>query len=157
MLNAAKRVAVAAAAAAAATVSELADILSPGLAATGVPKHVLRKRLNNLLNHGEMLHVLVSLEKQCSSVKLHQDAPKAPHITRHVPSQIQNNFGSSVLPGVYHATVIVMLIGSRPEIDQSDFGPNWASNESSWMPGSIHPNVVVLCEKDVFEFKIRVR
>ena len=68
-----------------------------------------------------MLQVVVGLKQCISSEELDQNAPNTPNITRERPPQAKNDLWGSVMPSRYNGRVVLVLEGSRPEINEPDF------------------------------------
>lgn len=53
----------------------------------------------NRLHHGQVLEIVMSLEKCISSEEFNQDTANTPNVAGEGPSKVENNFGGSIVPG----------------------------------------------------------
>lgn len=74
-----------------------------------------------LLDHCQVLQVLVCVEKELARIQLHQDASHGPNIGLLVPCEVlEDDFGRSVLPCVDYERVALMLICRPSKVDYLD-------------------------------------
>ena len=68
-----------------------------------------------------MLAVVMCLKQGDSQIKLKQNASNAPHIASLVPAQLENDFGSAVMPGRDNSRMMLMIKCCRAKVDQLNF------------------------------------
>lgn len=73
-------------------------------------------------HHGEMLEVIVSLEKSISSEEFDQYATNTPDITWIAPPEIEDDFRSPIVSGRNDRGVILIIEGRRAKVYQSYLG-----------------------------------
>lgn len=75
-----------------------------------------------LLDHGQVLVVRVSGEEQLARVQLAHNAADRPDVTDLVPlAALQDNLGRPILPCVDYGTVILVVSGRSPKINDTYF------------------------------------
>jgi hypothetical protein len=74
----------------------------------------------NRLHHGQVLEVVVRLEKGVAGEELHKDASNAPDVTGIRPAKTEYNLGRSVVPRGNHRRVIFVVERCGPEVNKPD-------------------------------------
>ena len=82
----------------------------------------MRQGSKDLLHHGEMLPVIMSLEQGEAQVELEGDAANAPDVTRLTPSELQDHLGSSVVSGAHNLAVVLPVEGGAAEVNEPHLG-----------------------------------
>lgn len=76
---------------------------------------------NDALHHGQVLQIIVSLEKCIAGEELNENAPNAPDVAGETPSHVQDDFRGPVMSSRHNGRVVFVIERCRPEIDQPDF------------------------------------
>lgn len=88
--------------------------------------HPIRDDTTLSLYHGQVLQVLMCVEKQLTCIKLHHDASHTPNIWRFVPHKtLKDHFRCSVLSRVDDQSVSLVIIRCPTKINYFNFGLNW--------------------------------
>ena len=74
------------------------------------------------LHHGEMLQVVVCLEKCVTCKKFDQDATNAPYVAWIAPTQIQYNFRCSVVSCRNDRGMVFIIKSCRAKVDEPYLG-----------------------------------
>ena len=83
--------------------------------------HVERDRPALLLDHGQVLQVLVRVEEEFASVELDQYARHAPQVGLLIPRVVlQDDLGGSILSSIYDQCVSLVLVGCTAKVNHLD-------------------------------------
>lgn len=72
------------------------------------------------LHHGEMLEIVMSLEKSVTGKELDQDTANTPDVTGIAPAQVEDDFRSAVMPRRDDRRVILIIECGRAKVNQPD-------------------------------------
>lgn len=76
---------------------------------------------NDSFHHRKMFEVVMCLEKGVSGEELNQDTANTPNITGETPSQVEYNFGGTIVSSRNDRGMILVIEGRRTKVDQSNF------------------------------------
>lgn len=74
----------------------------------------------DILHHGEVLKIIVGLEKGIAGVELHKNAADTPNVAWVAPPKVQNNFGGPIMPGRHDRRVVFVIERGRSKVNQSN-------------------------------------
>ena len=90
-------------------------------------------------------------------MKLENNTANTPNVTRMGPTQLQDDFGSPVVPGGDHGAVVFPFKGGRAEIDQFDAGVPHPPYVFSLAIEDTFLHTPIIGDKEhIFRFQIRV-
>ena len=70
------------------------------------------------LHHGEMLKIVMSLEKGVTGIEFNQDTANAPDVTGIAPAQVEDDFRCAVMPRRDDRRVILIVECRRAKVNQ---------------------------------------
>ena len=75
---------------------------------------------NDAFHHGQVLEVVVCLEKRIAREELNKNAADTPDVTGETPAQIQNDLRCPVMSSRDNRRVVLVIEGGRSKINQSN-------------------------------------
>ena len=75
---------------------------------------------NDALHHGQVLQIIVSLEKCIAGEELNENAANTPDVTGETPTQIENDLRCPVMSSGDNRRVVLVIEGGRSKINQSN-------------------------------------